>query len=262
VDSVRHRLLQWYRTTARGRRQRIQIMSEMGRILEDWFGYHLLVIGVDPDLDIAAMTRVRQITRAIPGPLSGDAPGNRLVTLDEELPVATESIDVVVLVHALDYSPAPHQLLREIHRVLTPHGHLLVVGSNPFSFLGLWRSLLNSLGGRQTSPLAPGPNRLTDWLRLLDFSVAPPRHKLVLPLAGTGRVGDWLERLDNWLVEHNVGLGSAFVLAANKTVRGHISGLPVTPIRRRLMGLPSAGPVVGARESIPRTHSHCLRTVD
>ncbi|MBR6000728.1 MAG: class I SAM-dependent methyltransferase, partial [Oxalobacter sp.] len=48
-----------------------------------------------------------------------------------QLPYATESIDLVVLPHALDLAQSPHQLLREIHRILIPEGQLIISGFNP-----------------------------------------------------------------------------------------------------------------------------------
>jgi len=51
------------------------------------------------------------------------------------LPVATESVDCVLLPHTLDFSDRRHEILREVDRVLTPHGHVVILG---FKTGGLW----------------------------------------------------------------------------------------------------------------------------
>lgn len=266
--SQRQLLAQWYSKSAMAARLRDQYVDDMRRILDDWFGYHLLIIGVDTGIDVNRMTRVQHLVRIIPDGSrreEGEA-GTPVIALDEDLPIETESVDVVVLMHALDFSDSPHQLLREVHRVLTPHGHLVILGNNRYSPRGWWHRLRDALkGSRHMSQQAPGLRKLDDWLRLLNFASAPVRHKLIVPTGGRGRLGGVLARLDQWLVEHNLLRGSAFLLYANKTVRGHISGKRVTSTNARLIGLPVAKPVVGARgavsEPTAQRQSH-LRPVD
>lgn len=261
--SPRLQLQQWYRNSVVGRRLREQIAADMRVILEEWFGYHMVIIGADPGIDVSSFTRVQTITRILPEQHESSHAERQMIALDEELPIATESIDVVVLVNALELTEHPHQLLREVQRVLTPHGHLLLVGSNGLSIRGIGRYLTAAVGWRnRRKAQGPSVSKLEDWLALLDFSVAPVRHKLVLPFGGRGRVGRWFARIDDWLVDHNIPPGSAYVVYAHKMVRGHIQGLPVQRIRARLMGLPVAKPVVGARGSASRSQRNHIRSVD
>lgn len=186
-----------------------------------------------------------------------------MIAEDEALPIESESVDVVVLINALELSEQPHQVLREAHRVLTPHGHLLVVGSNPNSLSGLWRRVAALTRARRQLARGIATTQLNDWLELLHFSVAPVRHKLLLPFAGAGRMGRWLSRVDNWLAEHNIPPGSSYVVYANKMVVGHISTQRTERVRARLMGLPVSKPIVGARGSTAtRNDNTPLRPVD
>ncbi len=243
----------WFQQSLLGRRLRAQIMADMRIILDQWFGYNLVVIGPDIGVPVAEMTRVRRVIHVVS---EGEvAPEKRcVIAADVELPFDSESVDVVVVLNGLDTADRPHQVLREIHRVLTPHGHLFVVGHNSVSLRGLWWQVAGWFrGSRPVAQGAPGPRRLEDWLTLLEFSVAPPRHKLVLPLGGSGRIGRWLARVDNWLVDHNIPLGSSYAVFANKTVRGHVSPRSLETARARLMGIAVPKPVVGARGSASRT---------
>ena len=61
------------------------------------------------------------------------------------LPVRDNSVDCVLLPHVLDYSDRPHAILREVDRVLTAHGHMVIFG---FKTGGLW-------GVRRLVPGAP-----------------------------------------------------------------------------------------------------------
>ena len=264
VASPREQLEYWYQRSTAGRRLRSQVAEDMAVILDEWFGYHILVVGVDSGIDVQQMTRVQHLTHIVAARKPDMKAGATVLAEDEELPIDTESIDVVVLLNALELSRSPHRVLREVHRVLTPHGHLLAGGSNPLSLRGVGDVLRRWIRGRRAVMRGLSVPKLQDWLHLLDFSVAPVRHKLVLPFGGPGRLGRWIMRLDNWLADHNIPSGSAYVMYANKTVAGHISNVRSQRTSSRLMGLPVAKPVVGAREAArrSRTRGSHLRSVD
>lgn len=91
-----------------------------------------------------------------------------------DLPFAAGSLDFVVLVHTLEAAPHPHQVLREVARVLRPDGQLLIIGFNPCSLLAVrsgapWRR-------RWLSIL-----RLKDWLALLQLEPTAGVYASFLP---------------------------------------------------------------------------------
>jgi len=53
------------------------------------------------------------------------------------LPFAAASIDLVLLPHVLEFASNPHQVLREVERVLVPEGQVVIAGFNPISLFGL-----------------------------------------------------------------------------------------------------------------------------
>jgi SAM-dependent methyltransferase len=87
----------------------------------------------------------------------------------KDLPVASESIDVLILPHVLEFEPHPHQTLREIERVLKPEGRLYILGFNPWGMRLLFRYLLRSKSSLPFSGRFIGPGRILDWLSLLKF---------------------------------------------------------------------------------------------
>ncbi|RLA19614.1 MAG: hypothetical protein DRQ56_05020, partial [Gammaproteobacteria bacterium] len=87
----------------------------------------------------------------------------------DALPVATKSMDVVIMPHTLEFESNPQQVLREAKRVLRPEGKLLFLGFNP---RGLYRLFHYRLCGRKGIPWCGhfiSQHRMHDWLSLLNF---------------------------------------------------------------------------------------------
>ena len=55
----------------------------------------------------------------------------------DELPLAPESVDVIVMVHVLEFIAKPPVLLREVYQALAPGGQLIIVSLNPWSLWGI-----------------------------------------------------------------------------------------------------------------------------
>lgn len=159
------------------------------RLLADCFGYYLLQVGcLGLPLDPLRMSRIK--SQIVLVPKRGDAFDSQCVVGDPQyLPVASDSIDTVLLPHTLDFSRDPHQLLREVERVLIPEGHVIIVGFNPWSLWGLWRLL--RMRGKQIPWCGHFISswRVRDWLALLGFDVKaeqgvmfrpPLRHKRMM----------------------------------------------------------------------------------
>lgn len=68
-----------------------------------------------------------------------DHPG--FYAVPHALPVASDSIDAVVLPHLLEFSPHMWETMQEAERVLVADGHLLILAFNAWSLVGLWRFL-------------------------------------------------------------------------------------------------------------------------
>lgn len=190
--------------------------------LPDLFGYHLMTLGVCPALPLADASPIHH--RFALSPLATDG-GVAACAVLHELPIESESIDVALLHHSLDYSEDPHQLLRETARVLIPYGYVLIMGFQRWSALGLQQMLR----ARLTDSLVDNHEfisvtRLHDWLKLLDFEIIKSRHTVYIPpqlSEGFRRRLGWLERF-GWGAQFP--FGSVYFVLARKTVAG------VTPV--------------------------------
>src|SRR5512138_3349092 len=145
------------------------------------FGWQLLQIGLwgeDDGLISEARTQRRTVLA-----WHGDREGTRadIRSRTDALAIASDSVDAVVLPHTLEYEPDPHELLREVERILSGEGHLLVFGFRPLSSWGV-RHLFARDGFPPGLERMIGEGRLKDWLKLLGFEIVDAqRYLFALP---------------------------------------------------------------------------------
>ncbi|MCW8983365.1 MAG: class I SAM-dependent methyltransferase [Gammaproteobacteria bacterium] len=153
-------LNRWYRTQL-GRRVVIEERELLVAQLPRLFGYTLLQIGGASLVDALDCSPIQQKV------ILGDE--GSVDCLAEQLPIASDSIDLVILPHAIELSDDPHQLLREVERVLIPEGHLLILGFNPWSLWGLRWLITRNRCQFPWSAQFHSASKLGDWLSLLGF---------------------------------------------------------------------------------------------
>jgi len=182
-------------------------------VTPDIFGYHAMQLGM-PEVDLLRESRIAHRVRIAPA----DRPD--VYAKGHELPLATHSIDMVLLPHVLEFAAEPHAILREIDRVMMPEGRLVIVGFNPWSLWGLRSAVGFSRNAFPWNGRFVSLPRVKDWLALLGFDVnagrlvgyAPPFDNVKLR-----RGFDFMEPAgDRWWA---VG-GAVYMLQAIKRVRG------------------------------------------
>lgn len=208
-------LRSWYATDLGGELH-ARVASRIEAFLRDIYALHCVQVGGTQQgvdlLDGRALVHRIHVT--------GDgAAGMRAEP--SYLPLATRSVDLVLLCHVLEFSTDPHALLREVDRVLVLDGHLLVVGFNPWSLFGL-RRLLGGAAIPWTGRFY-SPRRVEDWCRLLGLRTC--RHETLwlrppLQHAAVRRRTAGVERLQRLLP----GAGAVYVTLARKR------SVPFTPI--------------------------------
>jgi SAM-dependent methyltransferase len=191
--------------------------------LECAFGLHCVQVGAwgAPDAFLAR-TRTRRAALVADRPV----PGVAMVAEPAALALQSDSVDVMLLPHTLEFAPDPHEVLREAARVLTGEGELLVLGFEP---LGAWslRSAFTRGGCPPGIARRISAPRLADWLKLVGFEVGDPeRYLYAPPIAGlrTARARSFLERAGRRAWPRFSG---AYLLHARKRVHS------MTPVRLR-----------------------------
>lgn len=149
--------------------------SPQGRYVLDWeqtmfddavadvFGFNALQLGL-PQFNFLHTNRIPLRQKAGP-----DGPVDVLCEYTA-LPFAAQSVDLLVMPHVLEFSSDPHQILREIERVLIPEGQVIITGFNPLSLWGAKRALKRR-GAFPWNGNYLSSTRLKDWLKLLAFEV-------------------------------------------------------------------------------------------
>jgi SAM-dependent methyltransferase len=212
----------WLQTPA-GVYLRAWEQSCLDNLTADIFGYNAVQIGM-PQIDALAANRMPfklladRRTRAMD---ESSRPVN--LTLDyTELPFASQSMDLVVLPHVLEFSTDPHQVLREVERVLIPEGQVIICGFNPASLWGA-RHVLRRVGGTsflpRTEELISMP-RMKDWLKLLNMSASQSHFGCYAPACRTEK---WLHRyafMDNAGSRWWPYFGGVYIVQAIKRVKG------------------------------------------
>lgn len=139
----------------------------------------------------------------------------------EELPLGSASVDAMILVHQLEFSDYPHQVLREAERVLAPQGRLLVLGFNPVSLWGVRRALAGFRGdGAPWRGRYFGRLRINDWLRLLGLAVERREGLLYRPPIGHARTLEWLAPMERLGRRYARVAGGITLTIAHKQVAG------------------------------------------
>ena len=143
------------------------------------------------------------------------------------LPIASDSVDLVILMHHLSNTGEPHAVLREAFRILIPEGKLVIIDFNPTSLWGLRNFLQSWLEHVPFKGHFYTARRIDDWMRLLGFDqdrfcrvgYLPPIQK-----SSITRHMSWLEKgTRNWLPV----LGALNLLVYSKNIS------PLTPVRHR-----------------------------
>ena len=87
------------------------------------------------------------------------------------LPIQSDSIDMIIVPHLLEFDAARFQTFRELERILKPEGSLIVLNFNPWNFWIWYQFLLDKKLADSWRGHFISRSRLFDWLKILNFEV-------------------------------------------------------------------------------------------
>jgi SAM-dependent methyltransferase len=216
---------------------RLWLQSDFGRYLQarelellqrhysDLPGYRFLRLGLSED--IQSLNGFKHIHRLSLHPAELNGAHGALANYSE-LPLMSETIDVMLLQHALEFSQTPKAVLAEASRVVMPGGHLLLLIFNPFGPMGAAKFPMQLVSDKpqfRFHNLRLG--RLTDWLSLLNFHVEQIEHGAYnLPFAGSANEQQLADKSRWEKVGEKIRLpmGNFYMIHAVKRVRSGIRG--------------------------------------
>ena len=183
-------------------------------IVSDIFGFNALQLGL-LQADLLRTSR-------IPFALKVSESKGDFFCESQQLPIASNTMDLVLLPHTLDFSVNPQQTLREVERVLMPEGHVVISGFNPISTWGMRRFVSKRCPSSTALWHAHflSSLRIKDWLNLLGLEVVNVQmtcYKLPFQSATWMQRFDGLDRLGRlcWPM-----FGGVYCIVAKKRVLG------------------------------------------
>ena len=183
----------------------------LDRTVPDIFGFHAVQLGL-PTLDLLRESRITYRCTVSPD-------GHPDVRAQfHELPFDQHSVDLCLLPHTLEFSDNPHEVLREVDRIVRPEGRILIIGFNPWSLFGLRRAW--SADGAPWNGHFVSLVRMKDWLQLLSFEPSGGKLACYIPPFASEKWQDRLDFLEStgdrwWGVA-----GGVYMLEAVKRVQG------------------------------------------
>ncbi|NQV22066.1 MAG: methyltransferase domain-containing protein [Rhodospirillales bacterium] len=222
-----------------GRVARQHIGREIGEIWPNVKGLRVLGIGYPtPYLGgfRGQAERAIAVMPAAQGVIRWPSEGPALAALadEHELPLPDQSVDRVILVHALENTDHAGALLREVWRVMTAEGRLLLVVPNR---RGLWARFERTpfgqgrpFSGRQINMVLQD-SMFSPLRKSAALFMPPSERKFILRFAGS------LERAGGrwWR-----NFGGVRLIEASKQIYGLSAAAPARRFRRRAP-VPSAG---------------------
>ncbi|NOR69196.1 MAG: methyltransferase domain-containing protein [Methylomarinum sp.] len=158
------------------------------------------------------------------------------------LPIQSESVDLVLVPHLLEFDEYRFQTMREIERILKPEGEVVILSFNPLNiwvFLQfLWdKKMSNTWRGHFISR-----TRIADWLRLLNFEIKSTTEFTLDALHTTP---------ERFKLDEKTLFSSAYAVRA---VKKQYTLIPLTPVKRKQSRLVTTA--TGLKSSIHRTKKH------
>jgi SAM-dependent methyltransferase len=160
-------------------------LAQFDSAVDDVFGFRAVQVGL-PEVDFLRQNRIQfRFSVALES-------GAGIAADPLQLPLASQSVDLLALPHVLEFHHNPHEVLREAERVLMPEGQVVISG---FNTLSLWR-FRQLFASRKHAPWDAryiGLLRLRDWLRVLGFELNGGKFGCYAP---PFRQRLWLDRFD------------------------------------------------------------------
>ena len=145
-----------------------------------------------------------------------------------KLPFEDNSHDIIIILHALDYTENPYELVREIDRIATDDAKVTIIGFNQFSLWGLLKPIMR----KENPPWMLNFHSLfsvREWFKLLGYDSIYKDTAAFIPISSK-KFTKYLDKicLLQKIIAYNFG-GLYFFIFDKKI-------LPLTPVKLRFKG--------------------------
>ena len=209
-------LIKWYKKPNSQPFKRI-INNQFSEIKDLIGGKHALFIGLsDFKKKFQSLKYVSFLTI---NEISSSGPDNGIA----KLPFEDDSYDIIIVMHALDYTDGPYEFIREIDRITTDDGKVVMIGFNNFSLWGLLKPLMN----KSYMPWSLNFYSLysvREWFKILGYETSYKETRGLIPIISK-HISKYLEKISilQKFLAPNLG-GLYFYVFYKKTI-------PLTPVK-------------------------------
>ncbi len=213
--------------------------------LDHYFGYRLAQLGVSPRHSL--LQNLQPSHKFILSRAHDDA---SCQCEFDALPLPSDTIDIVLLHHVLDFSSHPHRALIEAARLVKAGGHIAIIGFNPLSAFGLYKwlgAVFSAKAVWRHNSLRRG--RVVDWLQLLGFQVS--YQPLACDNKASAQFAQWQKKLSG----QDLSRGAFYMIVAQKMVT------PLRPIKPRYWSPLKVGSLAGLKQ-VQAEDSRCNKKED
>jgi SAM-dependent methyltransferase len=194
-------------------------------ILAQFYGTQSLLIGSPRQLELLKSSVIPN--QVLLSPLLSRHPPKNIFGIESglhDLPIASGSVDLVLLPHILEYIDNPRQALAEACRIVKPQGHIVIFGFNPYSLWGI-----KKLWSREKHPPWSGnffsASFIKESLALSDFELIKHKTFLYRPPVNAENFYNRLKFME-WLGRKLcLPMGGIYLIVAQAKV------IPLTPIK-------------------------------
>ncbi|OGT38431.1 MAG: hypothetical protein A3F11_09870 [Gammaproteobacteria bacterium RIFCSPHIGHO2_12_FULL_37_14] len=205
-------------------RELLQVEQQAtANLLTKCLGKHSLTIGVPHQAQLLKATKIP--CQSLVSPLVIHEKVTEYIEADyHDLPIATGSIDLVLLPHCLEFTDKPRKLLSDACRIVKPEGLIVIYGFNPYSLWGM-RKMLNKEKIVPWTANFIHQYKIKNWLRLADFALEEDKSIMFLPPTNYEAIHRKLQFIETVGKKCLPSLGGVYVIVARAKV------IPLTPIR-------------------------------
>ncbi|QJD29740.1 class I SAM-dependent methyltransferase [Methylococcus geothermalis] len=161
---------EWYRATTPGQALKRLEFHYLSSGLKLTYNQITLQVGCPGDMPPLEGCPAGISCLVTTGPKTAHRAPAPVIAAPNEIPFGAQSIDVIYIVHVLEFSGDPYWILKECERILKPQGELHVIALNPWNPKNLPRCIPLLLKKTEISLITP--SRLIAWLRSLHLETS------------------------------------------------------------------------------------------
>ena len=141
----------------------------------------------------------------------------------KKLPFEDNSHDVIIIIHALDYTENPYELVREIDRIATDDAKVALMGFNRFSLWGTLKPFMNKLNPPWLLNFHSVYN-VKEWFKILGYESSYQETACFTPVISRN-ISKHLTKINFLQKILARNFGGLYFFVFNKSI------IPLTPVK-------------------------------